>query len=582
MQFVLFFFVALLAVQPVFAEALERRNIPDARLLYEDASGRYYGAMMSERDLHPDAGPEDSTVLKLYVERKPGPDGRFFRAVAGEARSYTGAPIQAGIQYAPDEIARMSEHVIPAIGRVFPEWSSHPNWRGHRNPVLVGVYIDNIYLEQEDGGAAASYAAEDPVMRLSFKYSVAKKSWRPAYEVDGLLGYPVDVATTHVDEVLKRRKRLDTGEAPGRGDILAMFDRHRARNASQEARQVKASLDHMNSRRRPGIVYKSGAFWAQYRNFETPRNIIEGNFVFIAHPADFAEAYLTYVDQFYETCKTDLNGHRVSYTETWFETRYGITSKSGSFYVEMEDRFAKNYETMADTRYRRNRMEFLGALVKSTAGTDGTGPFSYFDETMSAVAADMVSEDEMARFLSNEGCTSPIVKQLADNLWRVAAGLRPVQMSEISYAGVGAESIPYTKADGERFIRKTQEARARNPKRGADGYPYLDEELVAYRTGMGLAADGRGQVDAMRKVGLELETAGYPVLYCFYGPTGVLDNGEYDTVNFAFWYEEKPPELDRLLAARTQQSEIYRGMNFARSSCPENSGQAREILADEN
>lgn len=567
--------VALSAV----SQGLESRNIPDARLLYEDDSGRYFGAMMSFRDDHPDASAIEDVVLKVYAERKVRTDGTFFNATPARAVPYQGADEQDGIHYGEDEITRMSEHVIPAIDRVFPEWSSHRNWRGYKDWVMVGLYIEGLHLEPFRGGSLASYQAEEPVIRISFMPAPDGRGWRPPYEKNGLLGEPVSIDWLNVANVREKRKVIASEVTDDRQEILAKFARHEEQALDRKGRRLDAYYQHIQDMRRIGIVYKSGAYWSQFSNFEAPRNVIEGNFNFIAHPGDFAEAYLTFIDQYYRVCEPYLPASRTTYTETWFETRYGMTSETGSFYVEMDPRYEASYERMGDIRYRRDVSGFFSSIVNSMGERDGRSPFAFVGEAFASVASDLVSDRETARFLRQEGCQSPIVLQYGDNLWRGASGLPPVQGTQERYRGAGSASDLYTRADASRYLEETFAALARSTKPGIDGYPYYDEELAAYRTGMGMANDARGQVPAMRAPGLELQKRGYPVLYCHYGPTGRLNNGEFDSVSYAFWYEEKPAELGPLLAARTKPTDVYKGMNHARSTCPFTSDEALAIIA---
>ena len=401
------------ALQPVCAQDLHSRNIPDARLLYEDASGRYFGAIMSSRDQHPENSSADEVLLKVYIERTVNDDGTFFNATSAQAKPYEGAPLQEGIHYGEDEIARMSDHVIPAIGRVFPEWSSHRNWDFYNHWILVGVYIDGLYLEPHGGGSAESYEAEEPVLKLSFKRSLDGRGWRPAYEGDNLLGDPASITQTKVANIREQRGEIASEKTASRRENLAMFERQDQQAINRKAQRLDAYFKYLQDKRRIGIVYKSESYWSQFTNFETPRNVIEGNFNFIVHPGDFAEAYLTFIDQYYAVCESFLPSQRTSYTETWFETRYGTTSKTDSFYVEMDPRYGPNYERMADIRYRRDESAFLKSVVNSLAGLGGSGrsPFAFVGETLTMIAKDIVSDQETLRFLKKEGCSSPIVSQ---------------------------------------------------------------------------------------------------------------------------------------------------------------------------
>jgi hypothetical protein len=189
-----------------------------------------------------------------------------------------------------------------------------------------------------------------------------------------------------------------------------------------------------------------------------------------------------------------------------------------------------------------------------------------------------VSDAETARFLNNEGCDSPIVKQYAENLYRGANNLKPVQTTRIHFVEPKLNFERSTHKDILRYIRKTYEARARTPKKTEDGYALYSQDVFAYRTGMGLASDGLGQNENMRGIGLVIQRQGYPILQCQYGPIGVLSNGELETDNVSFWYEKKPQELASLLSATSESSDVYPGLRHALSICPKTSEAARNIF----
>ncbi len=577
--FLLFLFTVMFA-QSALAKRLDHRNIPDARLLYEDESGQYYAALMSFRNNLPSESPDYDVVLKIFAERIPDANGQFISVTPAKSRPYQGADLVDGSHLTEAEITRISDHVIPAMDKVYPEWRAHPNWKSYHNWIFLELYIKDVFLEDEDGGRGPSYAAEDTVGTFTFKPSKTGQGWRPAYEVDaGMLAQPVAPEFFTVAGAIKRRGQITTDGGEGRSKVLAAFARHREAKSALKAENEAAYFDALKATRRYGFVYKTGSFWDEYDGFETPRNIIEGNFNFIAHPGDFANSYLTYIDEFYKNCEADLPSLRTTYTAQWFETRYGVTSQTGSFYVEMDPRYEDQYERMSDLRYRKAGSEIFMSIVNAMGQKDGRSPFSFFGDIVESTASQLVSAQEMGRFLRKEGCRSAIVKQFADNLWRGAQGLSPVQTTDGGYAGAVTETQRYIPADALRHQEKTWEAMARNPNEGPNGYPYYDEELVSYRTGMGLANDGRRQVPAMREVGLRIQEAGYPVLNCYYGPTGYLNDGiEYDTFNIAVWYEEKPPELDSLIAAMTGPNDLYRGMKYSLDRCPDNSKLARDII----
>lgn len=579
LKYFLLFLCTVMSAQSALAKGLEHRNIPDARLLYEDESGQYYGALMSFRNIHPDESPASGIVLKIYAERIPNPDGTFISVTPAQSRPYEGADLVDGSHLTEPEITRISNHVIPAIDKVFPEWRSHSNWKGYHSWVFLELYVKDMFLEDEDGGPGQSYAAEDPVSTFTFKPSKTGQGWRPSYEVDGLLGRPVAPEFFTVASAIKRRGEITTKAGEGRSEILTAFARHREYKSELDAERDAAYFDALNASRRLGIVYKSGSYWSQYEGFETPRNIIEGNFNFIEHPGDFAAAYLAYIEQFYKTCSAHLPSQRKSYTAEWFETRYGVTSQTGSFYVEMDERFAGQYERMSDLKNFKSGSETIKSIVNAMGRKDGRSPFAFFGDIAQNVSTDVLSARELAQFLKDENCNSAIVKQFAENLWRGAQGLPPIQSTTLGYSRAVIETQRYIPADALRHQEKTWEAMARNANEGPNGYPYYDEELVPYRTGSGLANDGRRQVPAMREVGLKIQEAGYPVLNCYYGPTGYLNDGiEYDTFNIAVWYEEKPPELDSLIAAMTGPNDLYRGMKYSLDKCPDNSKLARDII----
>ncbi len=567
---------------PALANGLDHRNVPDARLVHEDASGRYYAALMGHRDIHPSDAPDYEVTLRIYAERSTAPDGTFFEATPSPALPYIGADLVDGLHLSDGETARLGEIVIPSALEAFPEWKTHPNWNSYKDAIMINFYIDGVFLygkgpwgEKEKN---ASYAAEQPVIWFNFVRRPEDRAWRPGYEGTEFLGFAQSPERRFVSTILSEREQLPNAVASERSQVLAAFDRHGAYKTKIQEEQQSAYYSSLKAKRRAGIVYKSGSFWAQYSGFDTPRKIADGQFQFIAHPADFAQAYLTFIDQFYDNCEAYLPAIRTTYTKDWFETQYGVTRHTDRYYVEMDPRFKDQYSAMMDIVNRRSLGDAATAFVDALGGAEGPNIFGWAGYIVETAATSMVAESEMGRFIQDEGCTSPLLAQYADNLWQGAAGLAPVQNDNRSYRGAAAASTGFEDADGLWHREQSWDALARNQRAGERSHPYLDEEVVAYRTGMGLANDGRDQNPTMRPIGRKLQEQGVPVLYCYYGPIGFLPNGEYDTFNVSFWFEETPEELPQFIAAKEQSYDLYPGLEYARSSCPETSGAALTVI----
>lgn len=558
------------------AQTIELRNIPEARKIFEDTSGIYYGAMLSSSGIHPRDSAPENIELMIFAERTISANGTYFEAHEASIQTTANEAPQSGFTYSEVETARFSNQIIPALYAAFPEWKNHPRYQSNRRRVAAWIYIKDNYLHPYGGGKKASYEAEEPVIYLSFKQSTDGTPWRPGYEVDGFEGVPYGIEYLTVSTVLKLRKPKSTQQAAVLANISTMFERHKAQKQALEKKRYDGFAALLKWSRRPGLVYKPGTYWNSYQNFETPRNIIEGNFQFIANAEDFAKSYVMYVDQYSKYCKRHLSTNRTTYTESWFQTRYGVTTPYGQKSVDMENRLAKKYETMANAKYLSG--EFSPFAIIGTALTSNGDVFSFARNKLTALQDQLVSDAETARFLNIEGCSSPIVKQYAENLYRGANNLKPVQTTRINFIEPKLNFVPAIHKDILRYIRKTYEARARNPKKTEDGYALYSHNLLAYRTGMGLASDGLGQKKNMRRYGLMIQKRGYPILQCQYGPIGQLSNGELEMDNVSFWYEEKPEELENLLSAASASSDVYPGLRHAVPSCPKTSEAARNIF----
>lgn len=565
----------------VYAQALEHRNVPDARLVHVDESGRYFAALMGHRDIHPSDTPASEVTLRIYAERTVSPDGTYFEASPSPALEHQGGEPVDGFKLDASEIARLAELVIPTALEAFPEWKAHPNWRHYKDTMMINFYIDDILLYGKGPWGEKvenkSYAAEAPVIWFYFMRN-EDGSWRPSYETAGRLGKAQSPEIRYVSTILSERERLPGAIADERSSILAAFERHASYHADLRTDRLNAYVSDLKAQRRSGIVYKSGSYWAQYSGFDTPRKIADGQFEFIEHPADFATAYLTFIDQYFDNCEAYLPALRTTFTKDWFETQYGITRHTDRYYVEMDPRFEDQYSTMMNIVHRRSLGDAAMAFANKIGAEDGPDLFGWAGYIMEQAATGLVEEREMGRFIQDETCTSPLIQQYADNLWQGANSLPPIQAGAKSYHGAAAATMPFEQADGVWHRDQSLNALARTPFTGERNHPYMDEELVAYRTGMGLANDGRDQNPAMRPIGLKLQEQGYPVLYCYYGPIGYLPNGEFNTFNVSFWYEETPDELPQLIAAKDESYDLYPGLEYARSSCPATSGEALTLI----
>lgn len=551
----------------LFADVLLDRNIPNATKIYEDKSGVYYGVYLAGRT-HPNKAEKHQVKLQVIAIRKPNSDGVIFKLIPHKLEDYYTGKIVEGYLIDESEITRFNNHIYPALRRAFPESKSESEHLGYR----MAIYLDAHHFEPVhiDG----HYYVEEELFTVSFYRYSTMAEFRPSYELRGKSAGIHAIPT--VTAALNTRELQQTTVTGKKENILRMYSNHAQILKEKQKTRIHKVLTNMNEARQQGIVYKSGEFWKKYK-LEMIKHIFSGDFGFVEHPLSFVTMYLSYVDGYYQECKNQLPSERVSYTEEWYEKKYGVSSKTGEYYVEMEPRFAKNFEVFMDIRDSKNRMNLLTTFVDSFTRKSSQGGLSFVGDLAKDFMQDMADGLEMRKFIKDVGCSSATIKQLGDNLIAAANGNRPVQQTGRYYSGAALESNPYKLLDAQQFYDLTLRKRAKDPKKGPNGWQYMNEELDSYKVGV-YAKDGRTENKRLHKIGIQIQLDGFPVLRCYYGPTGFNSSGNLKHILYLFWYDSFPVQIKEYLAARHNDNDVDPGLLHARKDCPANSTIAHNIL----
>ena len=551
-------------------------NLPEPKKIYEDESGSYYGIFISINGAYPSRVPPRDVHLYVAAIRKPDSQGRIFDAIPKMVKDRRGNLVK-GYAYGKSETERVNKDILPRVKQLYDKkWYKYHLW-------LV-YYIEGHHFGYPKG----PFNTEEWLFSTAYSFD-STGVLIPSYEKRGLEGVTANHMVPTVEIAMNTRRPMPKNEKGAVHKIQAMFSYHKQNFSNRKQKQLQKLRAQMDSDNNQGTVYLSSSFWNKYKTLETARNIFDGNFHFVDNISDFASTYLSYVDTYYSVCEKFLPppDKRASFTSHYFNEQYGITIEN-EYYVEMEPRFADKYENFRAISERADFSAGLDSLYNSL--TKGGGPFAFNKDMLSLVAEKVVSDVEMRLLLNNCKCNSAIVKQLGDNLFAAASGQLPIQISGKSYKNANRESQPITLADAKRYQNLSMRYRARNPLDKSKVLPYVDEELVAYMTGV-YAKDQRtlygkkdqkyAQRHQLRKIGSEIAADKHPVLRCYYGPVGIYPGGDYKYRLYLFWYVEPPKQLENFLNARIEEKDVDPGLLRVVSSCPCNSDIAHKILIGE-
>ena len=212
--------------------------------------------------------------------------------------------------------------------------------------------------------------------------------------------------------------------------------------------EYRADFQHA-SKRKPGIVYKYDAFWAQYQRSDLGRRIFDGDFARYASTVNFKWLYLVYADHFSQRCSQHVASWTTIYepvSEQIGTTENPVTGLSEPRYreslvpVRLDSRFAPQYNNYWATMK-------LYALQKALeVYTDRSGPSIHtmstgeFLKRGAAFVDGLKPESLDFRFLDNHACDSATMTQLGENISRAARGQPSLQAAGIRLRNAERES----------------------------------------------------------------------------------------------------------------------------------------------
>lgn len=544
-------------------DALLAHGIPDAKLLYRDDSGAYYGAYMAPRDFHPIRRGSNALDLYVYALRKPLPNGQLW-SLSDAPYTDGSAKRQAGKVLDPAEIARMNDHVVPALKAAFPQEASI------EKRVVVRTYLDG-YHGRSMGGFYMFAQAERAI--AVYQFFKLNGSYRPDYEKLGMAAMPAPFNT--VAAVKENFTAMAETDVAARKENLALYADFRKDRTERIEQRYDRILQEMNAARRVGIVYKNSQDWSAHSGFDDVRDVFDGNFTFVDHAGNFANGYTTFARMFDAECRQYLQKPRLKYTVTsWKEDEWGIPYDQDTSVYYIDARLAPQYEALSDISGRHLTRSITTSFFQKFKEGDLWGAFG---GALQAGLQPVLDFGRMRAFISANGCQSASVRQLLDNYVAAANGRPSMQAAGKVYPGAGGESSAYSLEDSKRTYQQGLGNTIRRSRAGVT--PPLNGPVIQpYKVG-DYALDNRWQNRAMNKIGLAWQERGEPVLNCYYGPyeySQKTGNPVYKVERF--WYRDKPKELEVFLAARKQPADVHPGLTHSVDACPPTLAQADALV----
>lgn len=553
---------SLLNVNPLFslktqkntaASGLLDRNIPNAKKLYEDDSGVYYGAIMTFRDGIPFPSNKADQYLYVYSERKPLTDGSIIDIAPIMVQDSSGKSVP-GYRYGASEINRAQQHIIPALKRAFP------NEKRIQNDVMFRLFLDG-YHGRWQGQPYGSSQAERAHVRLRF--IKREGSYRPDYENLGKDGWPLEGVLNSAVQIKAAFPPMEPAIVAARMDNRLLYMAFKTKREQFKANQLDQILADMNKLRRPGIVYKTTSFWDQYPNFDDVRDIFDGNFDLIDHVGNFGSAYYNFARMYDAQCRQHLVNPTKRRVETWKEDEFGIPYDGDTYHYYIDGRFYDHFDKMGELADKKMTREMVNEAVSGFKNGD---VFAALSDSLAAGMRSVADYVAMRRFINDHGCLSAPVQQLLDNLVAAPLGEPPVQASGKTYQGAAQASTAYVLADAERLYDQERQKSIREYQAGRT--PRIGNSVIQPYLVSQLANDGFRVNDAMNKIGRRIEESAHPVLTCFYGPTRRTERGVFMYKTMKYWYRDKPGEWPAFAAAARGRDDIYPGLRHAVAQCP--------------
>ena len=137
------------------ANPLNDRNLPDGKLLYEDAKNVYYGLYTTSYLTDPTLGganPSD-VVFRVFLFRVPEKDGSLIKLIPVPLVEDNFGRKGPGYKYDSAEQNIINEHVMKKVDNLFPK-------RKHKNFLMLYIYARDRYFS--NGKSAPDLGSENP------------------------------------------------------------------------------------------------------------------------------------------------------------------------------------------------------------------------------------------------------------------------------------------------------------------------------------------------------------------------------------------------------------------------------------
>jgi hypothetical protein len=225
------------------------------------------------------------------------------------------------------------------------------------------------------------------------------------------------IAQVNFEELKRRRKEQQSQDLRERR--LAALREQAAEQAAYPGR---------------GVIHKNEPFWQPLAGFGAGRAIFEGHFASVA-PNEKATYYVAFLGQYGNRCEAvvakDPRRRRITTVTRWCKA--DVCEPPSETTVLIPGRYAATYE-----QYRRgigdtSELVFLGDMfLRAAAGDRSLGLPQALQRGLALPLA-------IARF-QMLGCESGYVKQMMENLYRVAHDQAPVQSTGFTIADAAALS----------------------------------------------------------------------------------------------------------------------------------------------
>lgn len=550
------------------------RNLSGAVSFFKDARAEYFHVVMEFQK----GNGLRSNVIAIYDVPA---EEQFMAADYFPAPDGYGRPGSA-YRLRPEETDYFNEKVFPALVAAFPGYRDIPAPQTGAGDIQILGYAKGRHFEDADSffktARKNGYVPEQPLIQMVWRRNSPSEEFRPFYEVMGREGWDRATFWNSVEEA--RAARTEIGAmAESKGErALEVYRQHEAEKKARQERALADFRRKMEAGRRPGVVYKSGAFWSAFDDFEMPRRVFEGDFHGVNTTSAFAGSFSAYVEEFYRNCKSALPSSKVPYDRPLVNVETGerITIDS---YVEMDPRFYDAYARYERRRAAGQMADGLDDLAEGVAKGGKAGVETMIKGLAQGAAAALNHGKQMAAFLRGR-CQSATVRQMGENMLRAANGQPSVQASGPPIEGAAAESEPYSQEDIQRAWKRGLLNNALASNQRGDGWPYYTQRLYPlsriYSDHVDL--DKLMANPALHQAFNDLALTKPPVLHCYYGPMAFEKDGGVKTEQYVFWYKAKPDGLAALLAADKGIGALSAGLHLSAETCPDTDIAARQLI----